>query len=490
MVKRGWGESEWTSEEIWGREMQTTSRQQDDDVVFVLADTVVSIRYEDIPEDVVENTKNSILDTVGNILAGSTFSTASEKIVALVKEAAGFEESTILVFGGKVPCWMAAFANGSMGHVLDYDDMHYEAAVHPTMSTFPAALATAERVHRLSGKEFITAIAVANDIICRMALAVTRGSKELVSGWNFRQVLGYFSAAAASGKMLNLDREQMVSSFGIASQLAAGTSQVAVGIGSTFRGIYPAPAGLGGVLSAIMAQKGITGPMSSLEGKAGLYRVYFDDLYDRDSITSGLGKNFESGNVGFKPWPCCGFAQTYVEATLRLIKEFDIRPDDITEITVVVGNAAQRLCEPLEMRQRPPTSEDARWSIPWVVACAAARKKVIISDFTPEGIKSPEVLNLAQKVTPRFDPTLNVSGRMPPGKIEIKARNEVFSKQVDYPYGHPQNPITRDDLISKFMDCASHSAKPLSKSNREALVKTISELEKIDDIRPMIELAS
>lgn len=140
------------------------------DAAFAFAKNVVNVRYEDIPPEAIEVTKKDILDTLGVIVAGSTVPGAKE-LVELVKEGGGKRESTIIAHGGKVPSWLAAFANGAMGHAADYDDLHEEAIVQAGTSVIPASFAIAERVGKIGGKELITAIALGIDMVCRLGLA-------------------------------------------------------------------------------------------------------------------------------------------------------------------------------------------------------------------------------------------------------------------------------------------------------------------------------
>ncbi|MFH1484464.1 MAG: MmgE/PrpD family protein, partial [Chloroflexota bacterium] len=139
------------------------------EVAEVFAEYVAETDYDDIPIETVEITKRSILDTLGVAIAASGESSEIQALVELVKEAGGKEESAILGFGGRVPAWMAAFANGAMAHALDYDDVVDELGLHPSATTVPAALAIAERVGGVGGKELITAIAVGNDLISRLS---------------------------------------------------------------------------------------------------------------------------------------------------------------------------------------------------------------------------------------------------------------------------------------------------------------------------------
>ena len=184
------------------------------DSSYALAKNIVNTKYEDLPAEVVEVTKNSILDTIGVILAASTLGEHGVKeIVELVKEGGGTEESTIFGFGGKAVSWMAAFANGAMAHQLDYDDTYDVRDVHPGAATVPAACAIAERRGGVTGKEFITAVALGADTVCRLTLPLTRSQDEYP--WHPTGIFGKFAAAAVAGKLLGLDETQMANALGL-----------------------------------------------------------------------------------------------------------------------------------------------------------------------------------------------------------------------------------------------------------------------------------
>ncbi len=453
---------------------------------LALAENLVSLTYADIPGDAVEVTKKSILDTLGVILAGSTNEKACKEVVELVKEGGGKEESTIIAFGGKVPSWMAAFANGSMSHVLDYDDTHDAATVHPTAHTLPAAFAIAERVGRVNGREFITAVALGNDVVCRLGFAVTKTFLEYE--WLRPALFGSFGATAASGKLLRLNKEQIASAFGITLHQASGSREAMFDTSSVIRAIRDAFSGKTGVLSALMAQRGISGGKNSLEGRAGLFNLYFRGEYDPAPLTADLGKTFEGANVSFKPYPACRQSHSHINAALDLVREHDIKPEDVEEITAVVTGYAPRLCEPLEERRKPELSMQAKFSIPFTIAVAVARRKVVIEDFLPKGLKDPTVLQLAEKVTYRIDPQLGES-LIAPGQVEIKTRDgKLFTKRVDFAYGHPRNPLTMEDIIAKFRDCAQYSAKPLSRDKVNRVIELVTKLEEVEDVSQVIQL--
>jgi len=461
------------------------------DAALILARHIAATDYAAIPEEVVENTKRGILDTLGLMVAGSGIEPKCREIVGLVKEAGGREESSILVFGGKVPAMMAAFANGAMSHVLNYDDVVLEGYVHPTSPTLAAPLAIAERIGKVSGKEFITAVTLGIDLTIRMGLAVVQSTEGFKHDWHLSQLFGTFSSTAASGKLLGLNEDKMADALGIAFLQAAGSFQMDYSVGVGVANHRDAFTAMAGVLSALLAQRGITGIKDCLQSKAGLYNLYFKGGYNPSFLTDDLGKRFEGMKVGIKAFPLCGAIPTYVTATLDIVHEYDIHPEDVVEITVYFNDFTRNLCEPLEERRRPQNRMDASLSVPFSVAIAVAKRKVNIGSFTPESLSDPITLEVAQKVMPKFDPELNApcTGGARPGVVAIKTRSgESYSKRVDFAYGHPKKPMTTDDLLEKFKDCVSYAAKPMPKSNIERAIELMLNLEKVDDISQVIQL--
>lgn len=464
---------------------------EENDVGYALAENVANVKYEDIPADVVEITKKCILDTLGTIIAGSGAGAQIKEVVELVKEGGGRAESSVIGYGIKVPSWMAAFANGAMAHALDYDNVHDEAPTHPTITTLPAALAVAERVGGVNGRELIAAITLGDDLHCRMTYSIVR-RKGLALTWMLPVTLGFFSAAAVSAKLLRLDKDKILDAFGIAFNHAGSTYDLVYGVGgSALRGMYAAFPAITGVLAALMAQRGITGIKTCLEGKAGFYNVYFGGDYDRASLTMDLGKVFEGAGVSFKPWPSCRWTHTYIEATLQIVHEHDIYPDDIQEIILFVDDVAKTLCEPLEERQKPVTIPEAKLSLPFTVATAIANRKVVISNFSPDGLKDPVCLQLAQRVTPRYDPQISGTILTPAARVDIKTKEgKLHSKRVGIPYGHPQNPISWEGLVKKFTDCVRYSAKSIPEKNVRRVVQMIANLEEVKDVSDILGLVA
>jgi 2-methylcitrate dehydratase PrpD len=463
------------------------------DVGYTLAANIAAVEYDDLPAEVIDVTKKTIIDTLGTILGGSGAGAGVKEVVELVRDGGGKEESSVMGYRFRTNAWMAAFANGAMAHTLDFDNAHDEAFTHPSTSTVPAALAVAERVGEVSGKEFITAMALGDDLHCRLGYSLARvGDPARQGAWMPPVALGGFAAAAVAAKLLKLDRDGIVDAFGIVFNRTGGTVEIVeTPIPGLLRGLYAAFPAMTGVLSAVMAERGIPGVKTCFEGKAGLYNVYFRGLYDRASLTEGLGKHFEGAEVSFKPWPCCRFTNPYIDAMLQIVRAQDLHPKDVERITVsYADDKAKNCCEPLEVRRNPLTPPEAKLSIPFTIAVAFTRKNVEIGDFSPESLQSPILHELAQKVFSRYDAQLKSSSKsMLPGVVEVKLKDgREFSKRVDVIYGHPSNPMSWKDLSEKFRDCASYAASPIPKENLDQAIEEFTSLERVKNVREIIRL--
>ncbi len=454
------------------------------DASYILADNIAGITIKDLPPEVVDITKKCILDTFGCILAGSGLSPDSKNVIDLFIEAGGRAEATVIGFNKKLPAWSAAFANGVLAHALDYDDIVDEAGVHPSLCTVPAALALAEKVGGVTGKEFITAIALGNDLICRLGTAIKRKQEGLMLGFRPAPVLGIFGAAAAAGKVLNLTREQIVDALGIVfHQAAAGTFEVFLSPGDPkIRELYGGSIGMQAALAALMAQRGVTGIKTSFEGPAGLFNLYFQGKYDRDYLVGDLGTRYDGVNVGLKAWSANRIMHNHVQAALELTREHDINPSDIEQIILYVTEIQKRYAG--EDRKKPATSTEGRISLPFCVGAAIANKGLSIKSFTSDGLSDNVALSLAQIIVSEDISYGEIKSFFAPGKLSIKLKSgTVYTGQVDHPFGHPHNPMSLEDVVNKYTDCAQYSKAPKKAAH---ILQMINGLETVKDVRMII----
>lgn len=475
--------------------MNNTISAQEGELTRTLSRFIADTRYDRLPEAVSERAKRSILDTMSVILPASVLMPGIKEVVDLVVEAGGKEESTVLGYGVKLPCWSAAFANGIRAHSLDYADGHLEAVFRIGVSVVPPALAIAERMGRVSGKDLIAAVAAAEEILCRLGVAVARRRRDF-GPWHCGILLGYFGATASAGKVLGLTAEEIEKAFGIAFLQAGGT----VGVASSeanIRGMYAGFVGQTGVNAALMAGKGILGPRDCLGSRYGLFNVYFNGEYDVQALIGGLGKKYEILNLSFKPWPACAFAHPYIDAILGLRKEYALDSENIAEIEVFSGEVNRKLCEPIRAKEGrvPSTTNEGKRSIPFCVAVAAVKGKISFGDFTPDGLRNPEVLKTAEKVRWTLDVELDKDqfskqgNQLPPGKIRVRTKKgEDYVRRVDFPYGHHLNPMSMSDEIEKFKDCAAFSPKRIPGSVVEQVIEAVTHLEQVPNVSDIIRL--
>lgn len=449
-----------------------------------LANYVAQTCYDDITTDAVTVTRWSILDAMGVMLAASTLGEGCRAFVDLALAEGGRPSSTIVGVGAKTSSTMAAFANGALAHALDFEDAHEAALVHPNAATIPAALAVAESLGNVSGKEFITAVALGCDLVCRLGLALDEDL--LKYGWYMPPVLGAFGATAAAGKLLHLTAGQMLDAFSLTLCQATCSGEIAHSTHSVVRSIRDAFAAKAGVVSALLAQRRVTGFDQPFEGKAGLYSAYARGNYDPEKLTSNLRKTFEGRNVSFKAWPSCRGTHPYIDAGLQLRHAYGLRAADILAVRVVVSPVNAMLCEPAAVRQKPATAIDAKFSIPFVVASAILHGAVTLDSFTPAAMADAAVLDLASKFSHQVDKHLS-RAEAAKGELRIETTHGTLTGPVDVAYGHPSHPISEAELLEKFQSCARHAANPLSPESVNKLADLILNLETVSDMRSIAE---
>jgi 2-methylcitrate dehydratase PrpD len=455
------------------------------DKIYPIAKNIIETTYEKLPPDVVEITKRLIMDTLAVSLCGSA-ETGVNELLDIFKNWGGKEESTVWVYGGKLPCINAAQINATMVHASDYDDTHDPSPLHAGVVAVPTAWAVAEMLGGIDGKKVITAVALAADFTVRLCMACKISMFD--SGWHYTTLHGNFNAAAVAGKLLGLDEEKLISAFGLAYHQAGGNGQC-VDDGTLAKRIGPGFAVRDGIMAVMMAQKGITGAKNVLEGRYGLFNVYHRGEYNPEVLTASLGEKYEVVDLSFKPYPCCRNDHPSIDATIALLHEHKIKTEEVESVTIRVSSGAVKaLCEPLDIKRNPRTIVDAQFSIPWAVAVALAYGKVGLDAFTEQAIKDRAILSLSNKVTPKLDESLNKRG-VTPAIVEIKTKDgKVYSKRVDNPYGSPENPMSMDAICEKFRDCASHAARPMRKDDVEKIIQLVSRLETVSDVKQVVRL--
>jgi 2-methylcitrate dehydratase PrpD len=404
-----------------------------------------------------------------------------QRLIEVLKGFGGKGQSSVIASGLKLPVPDAAQINAMMMYSLDFDDTIDFAVIHPGCVVVPACFAISEYRGKVSGKKCITAIALGTDLMARLSLAARYDVGLIMGGWNYTVLYGYMTAAAVAGKILDFGENKMLHAIGLGYQQASGGLQFNRDGGEN-KG--PDFATRGGILAAFMAEKGITGPRNWIEGEFGIYNLYHRGGYDRESLMGDLGKYCKIEDLTIKPYPSCRLTHAFIDATLALVNEHDIKPEQVVEIVVSGNEGGYSLCIPIEEKRRPENPTASQFNVPWSVAAAVVRRKASINEFTEEAIRDASILEMVKKIKPEKDPDL--MAEFLPAKVTITTREGTYTKHVVHPSGGPQNPMSFSDCARKFRECASYSTKPLAPETIERIIKRVEKLEEMNDIAEII----
>jgi 2-methylcitrate dehydratase PrpD len=459
-----------------------------EDFAAVLARFACATAIDNLPAPAIAAAKMNLFDTLACAAAGSSAPAVGE-VRGLVADWGGKPQASVLIYGDKVPAHHAAWINGTMAHARDYDDTHDAAVLHAGVSVVPAALAAAELRGGVSGADLIAAVAVGLETICSIGVATQIGIVE--SGFMYTPLFGHFAATVTAGRVLGLDQAQMVNAIGIAYSQVAGNHQVTRDAALTKR-MQPGFAAMSALISVQVAQRGIRGAQATFEGADGFLRVYLHDRVDRAALREGLGQRFECTQLSYKPYPCCRFDHTAIDAAVALRDAVGGRLDQIRRIRVGVNHQAyEAVCTPVEMRKAPRTVVQAQFSIPYTVAVALIEGGVKLGSFDEATLRRPDILALAQKVDAYVDEEVErLSGRnVPPALMRIEMEDgSVHTHRVDLPLGHPDRPMPVSHFQAKAADCFRAAAFPMRDDAAVRLWELVDGLEGAADARVLCDV--
>lgn len=436
-----------------------------------LARHAVTTPYEAIPQPALEAAKLFMLDTLAVSWAGSDAPGCREAHALLVDEG-GRSDATAWSYGGRLPASAAAFINSMTASALDYDSIGVGAAVHVNIAVLPAAMAIAEKQHA-SGKDFLAALAVGCDIVYRMGMAAKRPNR----GFHYTGAFGGFGAAAAAARLLGLDATAAGHALGIAFMQASGTQQANIEPSLSKR-MLSAFAARAGVYAALLAERGITAPREVVEGRFGFYQLYQEG--DPDKLLEQLGTRFDNVNFAIKLYPSCGCNHTTLDATLDLVQQYDLKPDDVQSVEITVPPYIERL-----VGGRYDPSGDAQvaaqFNIGYSVACALVRRKLGLAEIQEAAARDPEIGSHIGKVSLKVDPELKRNRGPVVVRMQTRTHGEI-SRRVEDVRGGPESPITEAEATGKFRECFGLGVRPLSDKQIATLTARVREIEKIPDM--------
>lgn len=443
-------------------------------------------RFEDLPDDVVASTKLRVLDVMGLALAGlETAFGKSVRDAALAMSSPG--PCHILGTGDRAGVTAAAFANGALPQALEFDDTHVESIVHMSSPAVASALALAE-TGSVSGRELITAVAIANEISCRVG-SVSSGELHK-RGFHPTGLFAPFGVTYLACRLLGLDAEAMTRAAGICGSFAAGLLECWVD-GTQSKFLHSGWAAHSGMMAAFLARAGTTGPARVFEGRFGLFASHVQDANahrDFHRIHQDLGTHWESRASSFKPFPAAHVIHPYIDAILRLRQKYGIRPADVQRIDCpVTAFIVPIVCEPTEEKFAPASDSHGRVSLQYTLAEALYHGALGKDAYHPESLRHPDILALARRVHYSVDPNFPGPGRFK-GIVRISLTDGRTVEEIEeYNRGSMQNPMTAAELRAKFDDNARGF---LASAQREQLAEHLHRLDTLPDARILVSLAT
>jgi 2-methylcitrate dehydratase PrpD len=327
-------------------------------------------------------------------------------------------------------------------------------------------------------------VAAGLETICRLGVATRIGIVE--SGFIYTPLFGYFAATVAAGRVLGLDPTQMVNAIGIAYSQVSGNHQVTRD-GALTKRMQPGFAAKSALMSVQLAQRNVRGAQATFEGVDGFLRVYLRDQCDRDALRDGLGERYEFTQLSYKPYPCCRFNHTAIDAALALRASGAISNQQMLRVRVgVTRQAYEAVCTPVAVRKAPETIVHAQFSIPFTVATALIDGNVSLSHFSESSIHREDILALAQRVEAFVDEDIERewSRSISPANVQIDMQDGTTHQlRIDLPLGHPSRPMSVADFDIKAADCFQISAKPLRENAHRQLRDLVDGLESLADVR-------
>jgi len=440
-----------------------------DEYSRIYAKYVVDLNYDDLPADVVEKTKMHFLDYLGNTFAAHEMPW-SQMVISIIKQMKGEPESTV-VGEGKYPMMNAALANGTMAHGVDADDSGARPSwAHPGACINPAAFAAAE-AGGVSGKELITGIVAGYEISCRVDSSMYPGLRD--RGFHATGVVGTIGATAAAGKILGLNEEQMVNAFGLAGTQAAGLEEWLTA-GDMSKRLHAGKAAMNGVLAALLAREGYTGPSRVFEGKHGLLTTHAES-YDIDRLTDGLGTEFKILGCKFKPYACCHELCPPIRMALQMQAEHGIKPEDVEKIRIGLNhitaeNQLKVAQTPLHAQNHPAVA----------VAIALFEGKVFLKEFF-DCYEDPVVIELGKKIEVYTDSEIDAVF-----PTKIGTRLEIITKDNRYAlFEEDKPPIPPSFIKEKFTALA---ASLVSEETADKIIQAVNRLETFENVGQLSSL--
>lgn len=454
-----------------------------------VVDFILRTNYRDIPAEVIELGKKSILDGLGLSLAGSRAESGhiSRDFIRGSDLCGG--SSTVSGTEMKVPPRFAAFLNGVSIHAFDFDDTQlavgpgrvYGLLMHPTVTALPPALAAGE-AEGISGKDLMLAYHLGVEVECKIALAISPHSYHS----HITGICGPFGSAAAGIKLRKLDENQSLNALGVAATAGGG---LRTNFGTMTKPFHAGHAAEGGLVAVGLAAGGWTASHTVLEDPGGFFNAYGGAYeFEPDFLTRQLGNPwvFQNPGVSIKPFPCGSLTHPGMDEMLRLIHQYNIKPQDVDSVDVGTNEFALGSL----IRHDPHTSLEAKFSMEFCLAILLIERKAGLSEFTDAVVNRPDVQAMIHRIHYSASKAAASAGLNTMSTIiHIHLKDgRTISGHAEFALGSPQHPMSYEQVADKFRGCAEFANWPKEKS--EKIIDRVRTLESVNDIRQLTSLLS
>lgn len=447
------------------------SDHPDANVTRTLARYLVAARPGDLPAPVRDHAVRTFLNWLG-CAVGSCRHEAVDIAIRTLAPFSGPAQASILGRDERMDIFNAALINGISSHVFDFDDTHLKTVIHPAGPVASAIFALAE-YRSVSGAEFIHALALGVEAECRIGNAVYPDHYD--RGWHITGSAGVFGAAAAVGKLLDLDEEQMVWALGIAASQPVGLREQ---FGTMTKSFHPGRAAHNGMTAAFLASQGYTSSLQGIEAKRGWANVT-STKQDYREITEGLGERHESLLNSYKPFACGIVIHPAIDGCIQLRNEHGLVADQIASIHLRV----HPLVLELTGKRTPQVGLEGKFSVFHSAAVAIIDGRAGENQYSDEAVRDAATIRLRDSVDATVDPG------MAPDAVFITVTLKdggTLTKFVEHAIGSKDRPMTNDDLALKFTDLVT----PLLGAERTAeLLRACWDMQAAPDLKGIAALS-
>ena len=446
-----------------------------------LAAFVVDATVGDVPPQAYTRAKEAILDGLGCTLVGSP-TAVGQMMTAYVRQRGELAQAGVIGSGFKTSAPLAALANGTMAHALDFDDVNWRMSGHPTAPLLPAVLALGQQLQS-SGREVLLAYAIGFEVETKIGLSVNPQHYDL--GWHATSTLGTLGAAAACAKLLRLDDRRTAMAFGIAASTAAGLRQ---NFGTMVKPLHAGQAAMNGVTAAQLAQMGWTAAPDILEAPYGFCELYAGSgRYDLEASLKSLGNPYElvASGVAIKQYPCCAFTHRALDGVLGLARQYQLSATDVSAVECLVGRPTAEVL----IHSRPQTGLEGKFSMQYCLAAALLDRRIVLLSFSDEKVRRPAAQEFFPRVTMIVHPEAQrggMTGEELPVTVRVLCQDgRTLVEHIQHTKGHPANPLSPVALEEKFEDCAFGV---LERPDIRQVVELVQSLEQLDNIGTMMDV--